>query len=181
MLAKRKRGGHMPSPQAYRIAADISTIVACVVFVVTLLVTWRRVTEATKSRHLEGMLRVLDILGSEEARSERRSLYLKYNRGKLDPATLQDEERRLSERVCIPFDRVGVLVDAHLVPEDDILKYHYDIILRSWSILEPLVKDYQCRLGRQYYGCFAELAQKAQKYCRQKGIPLPRPEDLTEQ
>jgi hypothetical protein len=93
--------------------ASIATTGSALVVIYAAYVAVGQLREMTKARHLEAMLRVYEIIGTESARSSRRFIH-----GELasQPGSVTPEERGHIENVAVALDQVGALVEAGLVP-----------------------------------------------------------------
>ena len=117
--------------------------------------------EMTKARHLEALLRVYDMIGSEPARKQRRIIYTELNS---EPESLTHEEHELVEQVTIAFERIGKLVESDLVPMNELFEGHCEVIIRTWKRLEPYVRHHRTLAGGRYAKHFERIAKLAQEY-----------------
>lgn len=140
--------------------SSFATIAGAGVVIYTALLAVRQLKEMTRSRNLEAMLRVYEMISSENARTLRRYIYESLLS---DPEDISPEEQRIIEEVSVLFDRVGALVDAGLVPEDLLFQSHGRMISRIWDRLEPYISHYrQIHPGHVSY--FESLARAARQY-----------------
>ena len=113
-----------------------TTVLGFFVIVYTVLVALGQLKEMTRTRHLEAMLRVYDIIGSHEARIQRRFIYTQLTS---PPYQLSSEERDHIEDVSASFDRIGKLIEDGLVPRDMLFDSHCEMIIRCWIKLKPYI------------------------------------------
>ncbi len=141
--------------------ASIATIIGAAVVIYAAFVAVSQLREMTKARHLEAMLRVYDMIGSEKARSSRRFIYSEL-RSKPDAVT--PEERENIEYVSVTLDQVGALVSAGLVPSDQLFGSHCEMITKSWDRLTPYILYRRRHLDRTFAINFEKLANSARAY-----------------
>jgi Domain of unknown function (DUF4760) len=141
--------------------ASIATIIGVGVVIYAAFLAVNQLKEMTKARHLEAMLRVYEMIGSEEARSSRRFIYSEL---KSKPEAITPEERDKIEEVSTMLDRVGSLVSAGLVPADLLFGSHCEMIIVSWERLEPYILYRRRHLDGTYASHFEQLASAARKY-----------------
>ncbi|HUC24576.1 MAG TPA: DUF4760 domain-containing protein [Streptosporangiaceae bacterium] len=146
----------------WNILASVATIVAAIVVSFAAYLAVRQLKEMTKSRNLEGMLRIYEMIASEDARRSRRFIYEKL---KSEPQDVSDEERRYVEDVSVMFDRVGALAEAGLIPEALLFQSHGEVITRMWDRLEPHILYRRRQPGNAtHVSHFEKLAMSARKY-----------------
>src|SRR5256885_13103464 len=100
----------------WSVLSSVATVVGAGVVVYAAIVALGQLKEMTKARHLEALLRVYDMIGSELARKQRRIIYTEL---RSEPEHLTSDERELVEQVTIMFERIGKLVESDLVPRDE--------------------------------------------------------------
>jgi hypothetical protein len=130
----------------------------------------RQVKEARKARVLSAYLTFESRLTSPQARQDRRFIYEK----NLDsPATLTPEEREIIERVCVPFDILGVLVREDLMYRPLVFKPFYDVIIKYWIKTFDFI-CYERNPGRKfqtYMQDFQYLYDQSEEFRRMQGYP----------
>jgi Domain of unknown function (DUF4760) len=149
------------NPEFWSMVASIATVVGVVVVIPTAIIALRQLKEMTKARHLEAMLRVYEMIGSEAARKHRKFIYTEL---KSSPETLTAEEREHVEQISVAFDRIGILVASDLIPKEKLLSGHCEVIIRSWDKLEPYIKHHRKVVGNYHAKYFEALAVLAQEY-----------------
>lgn len=151
----------MSNKCTWELLSSIVTVLGFFVLTYTAVVTLRQLKEMTKTRHLEGMLKVYEMIGSDEARKKRRYLYTQLS---TKPENLTLEEREIIENVSVTFDRVGKLVEAGLVPRNELLASHCEIFIRTWRTVEPHILSFRKVIGGRYVEHFEKLAKEAETY-----------------
>ena len=141
--------------------SSVATVVGVAVVVYTAVVALNQLKEMTKARHLEALLRVYDMIGSETARKQRRIIYTEL---KSAPEALTHEERELVEHVTITFERIGKLVESDLVPMNELFEGHCEVIIRTWNKLERHIRHYRTLAGGRHAKHFERLAKLAKEY-----------------
>jgi hypothetical protein len=141
--------------------ASIATIIGAGVVIYAAFLAVSQLKEMTKARHLEAMLRVYDMIGSERARSSRRFIYSEL---RSQPEDITSEEREKIEDVSAVLDRIGTLVEAGLVPEGLLFASHYEMIILSWDTLAPYILYRRLNLDVTYARHFEHLADLARNY-----------------
>ena len=154
-------------PAIWSVAASITTVLGFFVIVYTVLVALGQLKEMTRTRHLEAMLRVYDIIGSHEARIQRRFIYTQLTS---PPYQLSSEERDHIEDVSASFDRIGKLIEDGLVPRDMLFDSHCEMIIRCWIKLKPYIIYHRQQIGGRHVEHFELLANEATQY-HQKHFP----------
>lgn len=151
----------MGSQSFWSSAASIATIIGAGVVIYAAVVAVGQLKETTKTRHLEAMLRVYDMIASPGARASRRFIYSEL---KSAPGKVTSEEREKIEEVSVMFDRVGALVSAGLVPEDLLFASHREMIIRSWDKLAPYVEYSRLHRYPSFATYFELLASMARNH-----------------
>lgn len=151
----------LSDPNFWSIWASIATVLGFIVVSYAAIVALGQLREMTKTRHLEAMLHVYEMIGSNEARKQRRFIYTEL---KSTPENPSDEEREIIEQVTVTFDRVGRLVESGLIPKNELLEGHSAIIIKAWSKLEPYISYQRKIIGKRHAHNFERLVQIAQDY-----------------
>ncbi len=151
----------LANPKFWSTLASIATVLGFVVVIWTAIMALNQLKEMTRTRHLEAMLRVYDLIGSQEARRHRRFIYTKL---KSSPDKLTAEEREHVEQVSIEFDQIGKLVESGLVPQNELFDSHCEVVIRLWTKLESYILHHQKLIGGRHVPHFQKLAQSAQEY-----------------
>jgi hypothetical protein len=145
------------------ILSSIATIIGAGVVTYTAILAIRQLKEMTRSRNLEAMLQVYELISSESARTLRRYIYENLIS---KPEDTTEEEHRIIEEVSVVRDRVGALVRAGLVPEDLLFQSHARMITRIWDKLEPYIA-YHRQAHPEHVSYFENLANSARRYQEQ--------------
>lgn len=151
----------LTNPDFWSTLASIATTLGVMIVIPTAIVALRQLKEMTKARHLQAMLQVYEMIGSESARKHRKFIYTEL---KSAPETLTSDEREHVEQISITFDRIGILVASDLIPKDELLAGHCEVIIRTWNKLEPYIKHYRKVIGNYHAKHFETLAILAQEY-----------------
>ncbi len=151
----------LKDPQFWGIIASFSNFAALIVLIVTAAIIGRQLREMTRTRHLEAMLKVYDLISSSEARSMRKFIYNELNS---DPDKISCEERNIVEQVCVDFDNIGKLVKSRLVPANELLESHCEMFIRIWQKLAPYIQHHKEVVGGRHVPHFVQLAKLAQEY-----------------
>src|ERR1051325_11306295 len=149
------------SPEFWSTLSSVATVIGAAVVVYAAVVAVGQLREMTKTRHLEALLRVYDMIGSATARKQLRIIYTELES---KPESLTHEERELVEQVTITFERIGKLVESDLVPMNELFEGHCEVVIRTWKRLEPYIRYHRTLAGGRYAKHFERLAKLAQKY-----------------
>lgn len=145
----------------WSVIASVSTTLGFGVVIVGTLLASRQLREMTRTRHLEAMLRIYELLAGEGPRSARRFIYTQL---KNPPESVTAEEREQIEKVSIQMDTLGRLVSAGLVPTEQLLDGHAEVFIRAWTVLQPYVVHHRRLLGSRHGQSFEYLAGVAKEY-----------------
>jgi hypothetical protein len=151
----------LTNPDFWSMLASIATVLGVIVVIPTAIIALRQLKEMTKARHLEAMLQVYEMIGSESARKHRKFIYTEL---KSAPEALTSDEREHVEQISVTFDRIGKLVASDLIPKDELLSGHCEVIIRSWNKLEPYILHHRKVIGNYHAKHFETLANLAQEY-----------------
>ncbi|MFZ4658456.1 MAG: DUF4760 domain-containing protein [Caldilineaceae bacterium] len=151
----------LTNPNFWATLASIATVLGFAVVIWAAFVALAQLKEMTRSRHLEAMLQLYEMIGSDQARADRRYIYSKL---KSSPENLSSEEWDYVEKVSVIFDRIGNLANHGLVPKDEFFESHCEIIIRSWTKLEPYIRYRRRLYGGRFANQFEQLANNASKY-----------------
>ncbi|MFZ2361603.1 MAG: hypothetical protein WA040_19845 [Anaerolineae bacterium] len=151
----------LADPDFWSTLSSAATILGFAVVIYTAVVALGQLKEMTRARHLEAMLQVYEMIGSEEARKHRRFIYTELES---KPEELTPSERKHVEQVSVTFDRIGKLVESGLIPRDELLESHCEVIIRSWKKLEPYILYHRHIVGGRHAQYFEHLAATAQEY-----------------
>lgn len=152
-------------PDFWSMLADISTALGFGMVIYAAIVGLTHLREATRTRHLEAMLRVYEMIGSKHARAQRRFIYTQL---RSTPEDLTPEEREVVEEVSVTFDKIGNLVEKGLVPEDELMTTHCEIFIRAWQTLEPYIMHYRQLISENHVKSFERLYRIALDYYRKE-------------
>ena len=141
--------------------AAIVTIIGFIILIFTIIIALRQFKEMIKSRHLEALIKVYELIGSESARMDRFYIFNKLNPA---PDKISMDGWLYIQRVSTTFDKIGMLVKAGLIPQKELFESHYETIVRSWIKLEPYIEYYRDNIGGRHVHNFQELARKAKIY-----------------
>lgn len=141
--------------------SSAATVTGAVVVVYAAIVAVRQLKEMTRTRYLEAMLRVYELISSDDARDTRRYIYSEL---RSTPDALTLEEQRQVEKASVLLDRVGSLVAAGLVPADLVLSSHSTMIANLWDRLEPYIRFHRSQRYESYVRYFEELAIAAKSF-----------------
>jgi hypothetical protein len=142
--------------------ASLATIAGFSVVIYAAIVAGHQLREMTRSRHLEAMLKVYEMLNAEAARNARRYVYT-HLRDKA-PEAITAEDRHNAERVTIVLDQMARLVESRLVPSDELLAGHADMIIRVWNVLQPHICYHRSLIGETHAEHFERLMNLAEAY-----------------
>ena len=146
----------------WSIFASIATIIGVGVVICAALLALRQLRETTRARHLEAMLRVYEMIGSEDARSSRRFIYTQL---KSNPEKITPQEQEKIEEVTVALDRIGTLVSANLVPKKLLFSSHCEMVILCWDKLSPYIMYRRLHLDDPTYATYFErLAGSARDY-----------------
>jgi hypothetical protein len=139
----------------------MATVLGFAVVSYTAIIALGQLKEMTKARHLEAMIQVYEMIGSESSRKHRRFIYTEL---KSVPEKITSDEREHVEQVSVTFDRIGKLVESDLIPKDELLASHCEVIIRSWNKLEPYIRHHRKLTGGRHANHFERLTMIAQEY-----------------
>lgn len=145
-------------PSFWNAVTAIAAVISLVVVVYGASVALRQLKELTRTRHLEAMLSVYELIGSDQARDSRRFLYSQL---RSSPGDADDNEWMHVDRVAALFDRIGSLAKANLIPVDELLDSHSDVLIRSWAVVEPYAHHRRRLTGANHVRNFEWLAELA--------------------
>jgi hypothetical protein len=139
--------------------ANIAQLIQGIVVLVLLLIA-ADIREAVKSRHLEGIRYVKDLIGSNEASEQRKWVYQEL---KKISWPLTDEHREIALAVCRDFDHIGYLCRKGLIPVDLIVETYNRNILDMWNRLERFIIQWRKQIkDEDYFWEFEWLAHEAE-------------------
>jgi hypothetical protein len=77
------------------------------------------------------------------------------------PYSLTVEQAKEVENVCVIFDRMGVLVKERLIPKKVAFSMYFDVVLRTWYLVEPFIRhEREQRQNDLWMMYFEDLAEK---------------------
>lgn len=151
-------------PVVWSAIAALAAVAGVCVVIAAAVITLSQLRELVRARHVDAMFRVYDLIGSEAARDARRYVHVDLT---APPGEISTVDLDNIEKVAVTLDRVGALVSAGLVPEDELMASHAEVFLRTWSKLEPYLKQRGADLGlspASYMPHYRELASRARQY-----------------
>ena len=151
----------LTSQDFWSILSSIASVLGFTVVIWTAFMALGQLKEMARSRHLEAMLQVYEMIGSDQARADRRFIYVKL---KSIPASLTAEEWEYVEKVSAVFDRIGNLASHGLIPEEEFFQSHCEIIIKAWMKLEPYIMYRRRVYGGRFANQFEQLSKDACKY-----------------
>jgi len=151
----------LTDPDFWSIVSSISTILGFGVVIYATIVALGQLREMAKTRHLEAMLHVYEVIGSDEARSNRRFIYAEL---KSKPEEITMEERDIIEKVSVTLDRIGIMVESGLIPRNELLEGHCEVFIKTWDRLEPYIRHLRQIAGRRWVHGFQWLAEISREY-----------------
>ncbi len=147
--------------EAWTLFSSISTTIAAIIAAIAAIIAIKQLSEMAKSRHLEAILRVYEMIGNDSARHDRKFIFNNLNS---PPESITDEERNKIERISVTLDRVGKLIKSGLVPKNEFLDSHYEMVIRCWKVLEPYILYHENKIGGRHAPHFKYLYDIADKY-----------------
>jgi hypothetical protein len=157
----------MDASTLWSAVSAISAATGLAVVIFATIIGLQQLRELVRARHLDAIMRVYDMISSDDARSARRHVYTQLS---ADPPHTSAGDWRRIEEVCVVFDKVGAMTASQLVPEDELFKSHCLVILRSWVKVEPYVDYRESILDSRYVSHFRDLAARAERY-RNRFLP----------
>jgi hypothetical protein len=152
----------LTNPVFWSTLASIATVLGVAVVIPAAIIALWQLIEMRKARHLEAMLQVYEMFGSKASRKERRFIYNELNYS--SPEAFTSEELEIVEHVSVTFERIGKLVESDLVPANELLEGHCEVIIRSWNRLKPYIKHRRDKGDGRYGKHFETLVDLALKY-----------------
>ena len=127
---------------------------------------YKQLVELVRTRKLEALSRVFDLISSVEARRARRFVMHELAS---PPDSITPRERDAIEQIAVDFERIGSLVRLGLVPQAELLAHHAPVIARTWQRLEPYLEYRAKVLGGNYAHNFRWLGKEAQGHLHRMG------------
>lgn len=128
--------------------------------------------EAANIRTLEAFLTVSSELNSQESRASRRFIYTHLRKmTEAELRSLPEKQFEQVERVCVTFDRLGVLIKKKLMPEEVALSMYFESILKTWYSTQLFIQGERAK--RKYpthYTHFEWLNQRCEVYAKKRDI-----------
>lgn len=132
------------------IVTFITAAAALIEATVVLIAIWpayKQLREAVKARSLDAFKTVSEDIKNEV--NERRLIYSelselpKMKKGdQIDHISkMKDDLKNKIIKVCVTFDKMGVLVTHGLIPKDVAFSIYFDVVLRIWHLVEPFIKE----------------------------------------
>ena len=146
----------------------IGSVLALLFVAVASWIALRQFKELVRTRHLDGILRVYDLIGSQDARAARRFVFTQLQSA---PGQLTDSERENVEYIAVTMDRVGFLTINGLIPEKELLESHCEVFFRTWDKVGPHITWREQATGDRYAPHYRALAERARKYYEQNIAP----------
>lgn len=156
---------------------DIATIAGAAFTGIAAVVAAWQLLVANRMRKLQALSTVFATLASEDARTDRRVLFSLYQgepkeltiadlqaifEGKdIDLKPVTEDQLLRVEKVCVAFDRIGSLVQLGLVPIEQLLESHSEVVVRSWVFARSFAYRHRKKFGSQHGQCFEWLAREA--------------------
>lgn len=142
------------------IAANIATVIA-------LIFLGFEIRSSTKTRHLEGAIRLFDLLDDPIARRGRRAVYSAFCKKR----ELTTNEIEYAEKIRADFNDIGIMVRLGLFPKKIALKMYSDTTIRCWEALEEHIKKQRKDRGTpSFMEDFEWFYEESKKY-RKKNYP----------
>jgi len=153
----------------WTVLSSISTSIASIVVIVTLIFAYRQIREMAHSRSLSALSEIFKHLTSEDISVSRRYV-LTHNLPTPGKASLEVYEHM--HKVWVSFDNLGILVHFGILSGEIALAMFYDSAIKCWNKLEAHIV-YERRVRKAWYQIyfqeFANLSRRyAHKLARQK-------------
>jgi hypothetical protein len=151
----------------------IMSIIGTVTIVVAAGIAVWQIREDTRARSLEGFLALAEKMKKDK--EARKCIY--DGLAKIHALTDKEKQKLLSdpklvseiEKVCVSFDQMGVLIEHRLLPEDVAFSMYFDVILRTWYLVEPYVQaERERRKSDAWMASFETLNKKCLKYWKRQ-------------
>ena len=147
--------------------SDIATIAQGIVAVILLLYAFvfaRELRESIRTRHLEGLTMVRELMSTRKAAEDRKWVYQELKRA---ARPLSDDDAERIREICRPLDYIGLLCRHGLLPVDTVIETYHRNIVDMWNHVQPLVVQWrQGQSGEDYYAEFEWLAVRASDWQR---------------
>lgn len=128
--------------------------------VVFVAIIARDIKESIKSRHLEGITYVRNLIGTPQASDNRRWVY-KVLRTTTGPLNEDDDQK--AREICRDFDHIGLLCRQGLLPMDVIAETYGRNIVDMWNRLGRFVANWRKESEDPVYFLeFERLAARAE-------------------
>ncbi len=139
----------------WAILSSMATTLGFVIVSITAIVALYQFIEMTKARTLEAFTRTLDELSSQQAAEARRYVY-GCTLPPLDQIVPGTEVYTKLYNVYLPFDKVGLLIERKLIPEDIVLEMYGESIIIIWNKIKSHIYEERKRTGRERYQMYFE-------------------------
>jgi len=110
-------------------AANIATVAA-------LAFLGFEIRNSTRSRHLEGAMRLFDLFDTKEARQARREVYNAY----IDKREFNKNELKHVEKIRADLNQVAAMVREGLLPEKIALRMYSAVAINCWEALKEHIE-----------------------------------------
>lgn len=137
------------------------SIVGTVTIVVAAAIAIWQIREAARARSLDGFLALAENIKRDQ--DARKSIYKELanihhlNDEEKEKLLAKPKLRSAIEQVCVTFDQMGVLVLHGLLPKDVAFSMYFDVILRTWYLVEPFVQAERERRQSDAWMAYYEL------------------------
>jgi hypothetical protein len=121
--------------------------------------------DSTRSRHLEGAMRLFDMFDTPEAREGRRAIYTAFIRKR----ELGKNEIDYAEKIRADFNAVGIMVKEGLFPKEIALRTYSGVVVHCWEALEKHIKNQRKLRGApSFMGEFEWFYNESKRYRKKK-------------
>lgn len=156
-----------PFPVNWSDWGGIATVFAVAVAAIAAWPAYRQFAELVRTRKLQALSGVFEIISSERARTDRRYVFHHLTG---DTTTISPTDRDAIERVAVDFEQIGSLMKHGLVPKEELLVHHAAVIARTWQVLKPYIDHRNEMLKGNYAQNFRWLGIEARSYLHRMGM-----------
>lgn len=139
--------------------------VEALVVLVAVVVAFRHLREARKSRILSLFLPIYQNINSLEAKAQRKVLFEK---APIDVDHLTNNENLTINEIVSQFDFLGFLLKHKVIEKSLIRCFYYGMVIRTWDCAWPYIMNQRKIRGAKYAQYFELLAKDCKNYLNRK-------------
>lgn len=149
------------NPEFWTVLSSISTAIASVVVIITLILSYRGLKETVRSRSLDALRETFQNLTAEDMSVSRRYVLTK---DLPMPGKVSAEAYEHMHKVWVAYDNLGIMIHNKLLPREIALSMFHDSIIKCWQKLEPYIQYEEFKRKTYYQIYFKELYKASCQY-----------------